>query len=105
MPYLETTPGRFGYTAEGTSREAAEAQQVKGPTLRRKVYDAIGRFGPEGATPDDVANLLGLDILTVRPRFTELLNQACIEATGRRRKTGRGGEANVMIRTTKEPDQ
>lgn len=103
-PYLETQPGLFGYTAEGTSREAAEAQQAKGPTLRRRVWDAIGRFGTAGATPDDIAQFLDLDILTVRPRFTELWNMGCLTPTGRRRKTGRGGNANVMTCTSKEPD-
>ena len=66
---------------------------------RRKVltwYTAY-RMG----TPDECAKGLGMDILAVRPRVTELTNDGLLSQTDLpRRSTGRGGTSAVWEATS-----
>lgn len=92
----------FGYPyspARGktdTSDEAAET--LKTPKTLR--YQALALFWKyqDGLTADEVAYLMGksgLEILSVRPRITELVKQDKIEDSGIRRLNDSGKKAIV----------
>tara|TARA_B100000029_G_scaffold480583_1_gene528742 strand:- start:1389 stop:1616 length:228 start_codon:yes stop_codon:yes gene_type:complete len=54
--------------------------------LRDKVLQVIQNKGKYGATPEEVASLLNITILSVRPRFTELKLSNHIVDSGEKRK-------------------
>ena len=89
----ERYPIAPGYKVSGTSQESAQriAPQVKG--LRAKVLASLSNHGP--ATPDETAERLGLSILSIRPRFSELKEIGLIEETGKRRRNDSGHSAEV----------
>lgn len=95
-------PHEPGYKSEGTSREAAAAMQGKAPTLRQRVLDALLIHGH--MTPDETADYLGETILSVRPRFSELLNAGAIVDTGIRRENASGKRAAVYRARTVEQE-
>jgi len=51
-------------------------------TIKDIIAEYLVKFGP--ATADLVANLLGLNLVTTRARFTELHNDGLIHHTGKR---------------------
>jgi len=65
-----------------TFESIVEAQ----PALRRRVLDAWRAHGP--CTTRELAARIGLDILTVRPRTTELVQLGLVECTGSQRDGG-----------------
>ena len=84
-----------------TSHAAAEKIAPVAATLREKAYAifcADARFGdPEhtGLTADEVAHRMGVDILAIRPRITELKEMGKIEFTGRTRQNARGNSQRI----------
>lgn len=88
-------PDAAGYKEVTTSLEAAEKIERSGraATLRAKVQ----RYFEEGgrATADEVASLLGENILAIRPRVAELNVKGLIEPTGERHRNLAGGMAHV----------
>lgn len=52
---------------------------------RLAVYEALLERGAAGATGSELAARMGLGVLTVRPRLTELRQAFLAEATGERR--------------------
>jgi hypothetical protein len=70
-----------------TSRNAANeiADYCKG--IRGKVARRLLDIFPCGETPDEVAAVLEISILTARPRFSELSFRGLIEKTNERRAT------------------
>jgi hypothetical protein len=81
-------PTLAGYRKQSTSKEAADDINIKLPHLRDKVLQIIKNKGKYGATPEEVASLLNITILSVRPRFTELKLSNHIVDTGEKRKNG-----------------
>jgi hypothetical protein len=80
MTQLELTyPHRAGSKDDGTSYLAARQIDSKASTIRSQVLDLFHRH--DELTPEAVCALLDEDILTVRPRFSEL------KKLGRIRKT------------------
>lgn len=77
----------------GTSSDAARAAEPRAHIWRKRVLDAL-LVRP--MTPDEIAAALGADILTVRPRCSELLKAGQIDITGERRPTPRGRNADVL---------
>lgn len=75
----------------GTSQEAAEKTDAK--RLQRLVLEAL-KAGP--ATPDQVAERLGLSVLSVRPRLSELVKTGAVEKTKERRRNASGSSAAVL---------
>lgn len=59
--------------------------------VREKVLKALSK----DRTADEVASLLSLSVLSVRPRITELRNAGLIEKTGQRRKNASGSKTYV----------
>lgn len=86
------SPG-FHKDAISTSQEAAESMEVMAGTVRSKVAEVYrsGRY-----TADEVAGILGLSILTVRPRVSELVAQGKLRDTGRRRRNASHKWAAVL---------
>ena len=72
------------------------AESIDAGTLRAIVIDALEHFGP--MTSDECAGRLGRNILSIRPRFTELkaMNPPLIFETGERRRNQSGRMAKVM---------
>ena len=89
MPYHET----IGYQPTETSFNAAVRVAVNARNVRDRVAAVLAERGP--MTADEIAAVLGLSILTVRPRVTDLNKAGRIEDTGARRQTGSGNAAIV----------
>lgn len=84
-------PDVAGWKATETSREAAEATNARG--LRALVWAWLNEHGPH--TADEAAAALGLSLLAVRPRFSELKARHRICDTGARRVNASGKRAIV----------
>jgi predicted ArsR family transcriptional regulator len=85
-------PKSPGFKEHETSKQAAEAMQSSAPRLRERVLACLRR----GAmTPDEVADRMGMSVLSIRPRFTELARLGRIIDTGHRRANTSGRQAKV----------
>lgn len=82
-----------GHKGGETSAQAAVEMAPTAGRVRTMVIEALHLYGD--ATPDEVAQRLGLSILTVRPRFSELKAQGRIVDTGRRHRNVSGKAAKV----------
>jgi len=79
-------PHSAGYKgAAETGREAAEAMAPKLGRLQRLVADAVKARGAYGLTPEEMAELHGIDRVSVQPRFSELRAKGLIADSGKRR--------------------
>lgn len=81
-----------GAKRSGTSSDAALAMRERAPTLKAQVLDVLrtGDF-----TADEVADKLGVSLLAIRPRVSELRAQDKIHDTGRVRENLSGVMAKV----------
>lgn len=86
-------PATPGFRVPGTSEAAAESMVSKAAGLRAKVVAALGEAGP--LTADECAGRLGLSVLSIRPRFTELKELGRVADTGVRRENTSGRNAIV----------
>lgn len=84
------TPGTKG---RSTSADAADEIREASPLLRRKAFEVLERSN--GLTADEVAEHLGLSILSVRPRLTELNKLGKVKDSGERRRNVSGRNAIV----------
>lgn len=91
MIYLQ----KPGFKARSTSKDAAKLMHPKAQTLRERVYSIVKSAGSAGITPDEAAATLGVSILSIRPRFSELALMGAIEDTMRRRVNASGRHAIV----------
>jgi len=91
-------PSHPGFKESTTSKQAADELCICGRCrkLQAKVLDIL-RQHDEGLTPDECAMLMGEDILSVRPRFTELKRLGLIKASGTRRLSSNHKQQNVMV--------
>ncbi len=87
----EPYPITAGWKGTDTSREAAET--VNTAIVRVMVEAWLLTHGPH--TADEVADALGIDRLTVRPRCSELRRLGRLEDTGERRLNLSGRRAIV----------
>ena len=93
-------PESAGYQDVDTSIEAAESTPAQ--KLRGQVLSCFAQHGE--LSPDLCAELLGLSILSIRPRFTELKLKGFIERTGAKVRNSSGKNANVWrIAQTSQP--
>lgn len=83
--------------AGGTSEQAARAVAGSAAGKRARVLAEVARRGGAGATADEIAQALGLSVLSVRPRVSELNRSGFIVASGSRRKNDSGLNASVWI--------
>jgi predicted HTH transcriptional regulator len=85
-------PHHAGYKEHGgTSQEAAEKTDAK--KLRAIVLRELTR---RAGTADELAERLGLSILSVRPRVSELVRLGKAVKTGQRRRNASGHSAAVV---------
>lgn len=92
--YADTYPHSPGYRAASeTSKEAAQSIKPRMGRLQRLVLNALLQRGP--MTPDECAAALGIDLLSIRPRFVELSRRSLIAPTGERRANKSGLKAQV----------
>ena len=92
---MKQYPNNAGYKEPTTSKKSAETVPAK--TIRKKCLMILRnkmQYG-DGATPDEIANLLNISILSVRPRFSELKLKDCIEDTGKTRTNESTKQAKV----------
>ncbi|MDR7155373.1 hypothetical protein J2W40_002200 [Sphingobium xenophagum] len=86
-----SSPGAiFPYTAgfkgsAETGREAAEAINKKLGRLQRLVLGAVKGRGRYGLTPEEGADILDIDRVSVQPRFSELKALGLVKDSGQRR--------------------
>jgi len=88
-----------GTVRPSTSQVAAAGMVAPAKFIRGKIIDwmrRIGKLYPTYTwTPDEMAHALGMSIMNVRPRFTELDHKGLIERTGERRPSVSGKPQNV----------
>lgn len=89
---LFSYPNTPGYKQAGTSKEAAERIAPAAIPIRERVFAVLQQ---SALTADEVADRLGLSILTIRPRVAELNNAARIYDTTLRRVNASGHKAIV----------
>lgn len=91
----------FGPPHNGTdtSREAAEAIRPVAATMRDRIALAVYAAGADGATDQELAERLGMDPSTVRPRRGELVAAGRLADLGERRQTKAGRRAIVWHST------
>ena len=92
------TRGIFGvktadnWKAQGTSKQAASEAAVTAASLRLQVLNELKKAS---GTADEIANRLNMSVLSVRPRFSELVRLGHILDSGLRRKNLSGKSATV----------
>jgi hypothetical protein len=80
-----------------TSKEAAIAALPNAATFRSRILEFIRKRGAEGATSDECQAEFHLAHQTGSARVAELLQGGFIIESGRRRKTRRGRDADVLV--------
>lgn len=93
MTDLFRYPDAPGARDRDTSQAAADAIAPTAATLRAKSLAVLERSN--GLTADQVAGRLGLSILSIRPRLTELSRLGKVRDTGERRPNASGKNAIV----------
>lgn len=91
VSHYPLTAGSKERTADSASRKAGESVPVK--ALQRIVHAEMLRHGD--GTADEVAARLAMDILTIRPRLSELRKLGKVVATEARRPSSRGTPSTV----------
>lgn len=76
-------PATPGFKARDTAEEAAVAVAPKAPLLRECCLNELRSAG--ALTADECAARMGVDKLSIRPRFSELAATGHIADTGERR--------------------
>jgi len=84
-------PDGAGWKEPTTSREAAAS--LDAGTLRSAVRACLASHGP--MTADECARLIGMTVLAIRPRFSELRAKGDLVDTGERRLNVSGKRAAV----------
>lgn len=86
-----------GHRGADTSRAAANAIAPELGRLQRLAEEAITAAGAHGLTADELAEQLGVDRLSIRPRASELRRKGLICDSGRRRPNVNGKAAIVWV--------
>jgi hypothetical protein len=87
-------PDSPGFKVSGPSEQAAEAIAPRAPRIRDTVLEKIaGAAAP--LTADEVAGALGMSVLTVRPRVSELHRMGEIQRASDRRCNSSGMTAST----------
>lgn len=88
-----------GFKARDTAAAAAEGIAPAAKSLRARVYDAI-KARPR--TPEEVADALGVPLMNVRPRCSELAARNLIVDSKERRQAD-GGRQAIVWKVTNAP--
>ncbi len=95
MTDLFRYPHQPGAQDRDTSQAAAEGAARTAPLLRQMALDVLERSN--GLTADEVAGKLGISILSIRPRITELARLNKVRDGGARRRNASGKRAIVWV--------
>jgi hypothetical protein len=95
MTQLSLYPEAPVHKALGASQESAIKVASRAETLRERVLARLGQFSDYGLTADECAAYLDESILSIRPRFSELVAMGKIVSTGKRRANDSGHSAIV----------
>jgi len=79
-----------------TSYQAAEEVSESKEVIAYRCLASLEAHGPQ--TADEIAEHIGLDILSVRPRITELKACGAIKDAGERRRNKRSGKMASVVR-------
>ena len=90
-----------GYQDRDTSKAAASDMKPTAATLRAQCLAVLRSNHVLSLTADEVALWLGLSVLSIRPRISELAMTGKIKDTGNRRKNDSGRSAIVWTCTEK----
>jgi hypothetical protein len=91
---LTINPTRLSRTQDPeTSRKAAESASRRGPSQRRRVWEALKKLG--GATDYEISIEVGILRSSAAKRRQELVDLGHVVETQMRRKTDTGTEAIV----------
>lgn len=93
MTDLFDYPHSPGFKKAGTSSAAAADMKPRAPTIKQQILASMAQG--YAWTPDKFAGAHGLSILSVRPRFSELLREGKIVETGRTSPNNSGKRADV----------
>ena len=93
MTDLFLYPYARGARDRDTSQAAGDSAAATAPLLRGKALAILERSN--GLTADEVAGRLGLSILSIRPRITELTRLGKVRDSGARRPNASGRNAIV----------
>ena len=91
-------PHTPGFKARKTAKDAARSMASKAKPLRDRVLAVFKSAGKTGMTPDEVAEALGVSILSVRPRVSELATLGLLEDTFKRRANQGSGRHAIVWR-------
>jgi predicted HTH transcriptional regulator len=83
-----------GWRGTDTSRAAAKSMEESAPNLEERCLRVLREKGP--MTPDEIANELGIDKLSIRPRISTLKRKGLVKDTGERRENKSGRDAYVV---------
>jgi DNA-binding Lrp family transcriptional regulator len=100
MNATQPYPDHPGARGDATSQEAADKVAPEAKTVREACLRILKAIGP--MTADEVAAQLGLSVLTVRPRITELKRKGLARSTKERRDNVSGMSA-VVVEASPEP--
>lgn len=91
----------FGYrdTRVCPVQEALEFVVTDETPLHDRIMSAYNLRGLAGYTADEAAELLGIGVLTARPRITELFQAGKLRRTGSKRLNRSGLKAHVFVST------
>lgn len=96
-------PNSPGYKRTKTSRAAARAIKDKAPTLRERAMEVLRAYS---STSDEIARALGVSILALRPRISELVELGMVEESGNYRENDSGKLACVWrVKTSGRRDK
>lgn len=95
MPRIDDGIG-YKATDTETSELAARTMLPRAKSLRVRVLEKI-RDAPNGMTADEVAEAMGLSMLTIRPRVSELKTNGLIIQSCERRENKSGRSAVVWV--------
>lgn len=93
-------PNSPGWKSHGASRDAAMSIKSHAKTVRDRVHGLLVDRHPSSYTADEIADALGENILTVRPRVSELYGKGLVEPADERRKNSSGMSAQCWRATS-----
>lgn len=87
-----------------TSKDAAASIEPAAGTLRSRVWGFLVERGANGATDEEIQNMLDMAQNTERPRRIELVNGGLVRDSGRTRLTQSNRRAVVWEITAKQTE-
>ena len=91
---MPKTPDGTGYHNTDTSYDAALEIEPEAATIRKRIIEHMQTINAP-ISPDDTADALGLSVLAVRPRFSELRESGRI-LDSNQRGTNRSGRSCIL---------